>query len=99
MFSPVPNPDACRELYPLLIPNLVTANGDAKNDLWEMSNLLYHQPVSVRIYNRWGKTVFETESYQNTWPSLSFQSGTYFYRITSFGKEWKGWVEVIINDE
>jgi gliding motility-associated-like protein len=94
VFSPVPNPEACRELYPLFIPNLVTANHDDHNDRWEMGNILYHQPVSVRIYNRWGQTVFETDSYQNNWPATSLSSGTYFYRVSSFGKEWKGWMEV-----
>jgi gliding motility-associated-like protein len=92
VFSPVPNPEACRELYPLFIPNLVTANNDNLNDRWEMGNILYHQPVSVRIYNRWGQTVFETDSYQNNWPNTGLSSGTYFYRVTSFGKEWKGWM-------
>jgi len=94
VFSPVPNPESCRELYPLFIPNLVTANNDNHNDRWEMGNILYHQPVSVRIYNRWGQTVFETDSYQNNWPTTGLSSGTYFYRVTSFGKEWKGWMEV-----
>jgi len=94
VFSPIPNPEACRDLYPLFIPNLVTANNDKHNDHWEMGNILYHQPVSVRIYNRWGQTVFETDSYQNNWPSTSLSSGTYFYRVSSFGKEWKGWMEV-----
>lgn len=94
VFSPIPNPEACRDLYPLFIPNLVTANNDKHNDRWEMGNILYHQPVSVRIYNRWGQTVFETDSYQNNWPSTSLSSGTYFYRVSSFGKEWKGWMEV-----
>jgi gliding motility-associated-like protein len=94
VFSPVPNPEACRELYPLFIPNLVTDNHDNHNDRWEMGNILYHQPVSVRIYNRWGQTVFETDSYQNNWPATSLSSGTYFYRVSSFGKEWKGWMEV-----
>jgi len=87
------------QLYPLLIPNLVTANSDNKNDHWEMGNLYYHQPVSVHIYNRWGKTVFQTESYQNNWPSTNLPSGTYFYRITSFGEEFKGWVEVMMSDK
>jgi gliding motility-associated-like protein len=91
MLPPVPNPESCRELYPLFIPNLVTDN---HNDLWEMGNILYHQPVSVHIYNRWGQTVFETDSYQNNWPTTSLLSGTYFYRVTCFGKEWKGWMEV-----
>jgi gliding motility-associated-like protein len=92
VFSPVPNPESCRELYPLFIPNLVTANNDNHNDRWEMGNILYHQPVSVRIYNRWGQTVFETDSYQNNWPNTGLSSGTYFYRVSSFGKEWKGWM-------
>ncbi len=94
VFSPVPNPESCRELYPLFIPNLVTANNDNLNDSWEMGNILYHQPVSVRIYNRWGQIVFETDSYQNNWPNTSLLSGTYFFRVSSFGKEWKGWMEV-----
>lgn len=76
-------------LFPIWLPSTTTTSTTAGK--WA---ILYHQPVSVRIYNRWGQTVFETDSYQNNWPTTSLSSGTHFYRVSSFGKEWKGWMEV-----
>ncbi|MFZ5939979.1 MAG: gliding motility-associated C-terminal domain-containing protein, partial [Bacteroidota bacterium] len=56
----------------LTIPNAFTPNGDGFNDTWEIRNIELYPEASLRIFNRWGETVFYTESgYENNW------NGTY----------------------
>jgi gliding motility-associated-like protein len=76
-----------------MIPNLVTPNGDGKNDRWIISNL---KPGSkVRIVNRWGKEVYSSNDYKNDWEPKDLQPGSYFYNFTAPGeKTLTGWVDV-----
>ena len=49
----------------LEIFNLVTPNGDGLNDFFEIRGVENFPNTFVRIYNRWGVLVFETENYEN----------------------------------
>jgi gliding motility-associated-like protein len=86
---------ACQDQLPLQIPNVVTRNGDGKNDLLQLGNIDFHRPVKLSLFNRWGTTVFQTNDYQNNWPTEAIPAGTYFLVVESGGKVWKGMVEVV----
>lgn len=73
-------------------PNLITANGDGKNDLFEIPGT---QISNLTLYNRWGKEIFLASPYQNNWPSSNVGPGTYFYRLEAGGKSYSGWVMVV----
>lgn len=73
------------------IPNLITANGDQKNDLFE---ILGTQISNLTLYNRWGREIFSASPYQNNWPTSEVSPGTYFYRLEAGGKSFTGWVMV-----
>lgn len=80
----------------LYIPNLITPNGDGKNDEWIITNTegLY----DVSIFNRWGDRVYREESYTNDWTAENLSDGTYYYEIKEKeekGERYKGWVQVI----
>ncbi|MHC5202949.1 T9SS type B sorting domain-containing protein, partial [Myroides sp. LJL119] len=47
----------------VVIYNLVTPNGDGKNDYFEIENLYKFPENRVEIFNRWGVKVFETDGY------------------------------------
>jgi gliding motility-associated-like protein len=53
------------------ILNLFTPNNDGFNDLWEIPELASYGKCNVRIYNRWGKSVFSSPDYNNTWDGTS----------------------------
>jgi gliding motility-associated-like protein len=95
IFKPKTDLEICRSLYPLGIPNLITPNGDQHNELWELTNIFYYQPISLSIFNRWGKLIYETSDYRNNWPEQGLEAGTYFYRMFMTGKAQSGWVEVV----
>ncbi|MGG5508009.1 MULTISPECIES: gliding motility-associated C-terminal domain-containing protein [unclassified Myroides] len=47
----------------VVIYNLVTPNGDGKNDYFIIENIRKHPNNRVEIYNRWGVKVYETTGY------------------------------------
>ncbi|MDQ1087594.1 gliding motility-associated C-terminal domain-containing protein [Siphonobacter sp. SORGH_AS_1065] len=76
---------------PLDVPNVITPNGDGKNDRFVIGT----NGLKLDVYNRWGKAVFQQVSYQNDW-SPSLAAGTYYYLITfPDGKQCKSWVQIV----
>ena len=49
----------------VVIYNGVTPDGDGKNDYFIIDNIGYFPNNHVSIYNRWGRKVFETQSYNS----------------------------------
>ncbi|WP_340199308.1 gliding motility-associated C-terminal domain-containing protein, partial [Ascidiimonas sp. W6] len=56
----------------LTVYQLITPNGDGSNDVLVIGNIQNFPDNTVRIYNRWGVLVFETEGYN---PSNNFFDG------------------------
>ncbi|WP_242918142.1 LamG-like jellyroll fold domain-containing protein [Pontibacter liquoris] len=77
------------------IPNIITPNGDGKNDAFVLKGIEQHT-TRLEIFNRWGKSVFQSESYGNDWSAAGVPTGMYYYQFTSrsTGKVYKGWLEV-----
>ena len=78
-----------------MFPNLITLNGDGKNET--LTSLKFMpQNGNLSVFNRWGKRVFEKENYTGNWPDSDIESGTYFYyfEYESSGKKevLKDWV-------
>ena len=48
----------------LIFPNIITPNGDGKNDVFAIKNMNPLLPNLLSIYDRWGKKVFEKQNYQ-----------------------------------
>ncbi len=65
----------------LTIPNIITPNGDGKNDNFVITNLQYLPKNSLIVYNRWGKKVYEASPYLNDWNGKDFPNGTYYYLL------------------
>ncbi|MCF8218533.1 MAG: gliding motility-associated C-terminal domain-containing protein [Bacteroidales bacterium] len=71
-------------IYKLEIPNVITPNNDGYNDVFKIQAIEDDvlQNVSLVIYNRWGKKVFETSNYQNDWDADNLADGTYYYVLS-----------------
>ena len=78
----------------LFVPNVITANSDSKNDLFEIQYNGEKQPNLV-ICDRWGKTVFSSQSFSNKWSAEGNDPGVYYYLLTLGKENYKGWIQVI----
>ncbi|WP_068836866.1 gliding motility-associated C-terminal domain-containing protein [Pontibacter akesuensis] len=81
----------------LIIPNIITPNGDGKNDAFVINTLQQDTENLILIYNRWGKLVYQSKSYQNDWSAAGLPNGSYFYVLQHLktNRQYKGWVEVM----
>ncbi|MBW3467577.1 DUF11 domain-containing protein [Arthrospiribacter ruber] len=85
---------------PFFIPNIITPNGDNKNDRFEIKGLSKFTGNDIVIFNRYGDHVFQTENYDNNWDASGQVAGTYFYILNGTDRtgrkhEFKGWIQVI----
>ena len=85
------------------IHNVVTPNGDGKNDTWKVENIDMYPNNLVKIFDRAGKLVFEMKGYDNSWGGTYkggvLPEGTYYY-IIDFGKGIgvrKGFITIVGN--
>jgi gliding motility-associated-like protein len=68
----------------LFAPNIITPNGDGKNDSFKVINLeMLDYQWSLEIFNRWGKQVYYTTDYQNDWQGDKLSDGVYYYILRS----------------
>jgi gliding motility-associated-like protein len=85
----------------IVVPNIVTANGDHTNDEFYITNLKPNSKLVIQ--NRWGNVVFESDNYKNDWGGIDITGeklvdGVYFYQlITADGKMWQGNVHLLID--
>ncbi|RDV16480.1 hypothetical protein DXT99_04570 [Pontibacter diazotrophicus] len=79
-----------------IIPNVVTPNGDGKNDAFVVQGM-EENSLELQVFNRWGKPVYQNNRYDNSWSATAMPAGIYYYHLTSSRtqKVFKGWVEVI----
>jgi gliding motility-associated-like protein len=77
-------------------PNLITPNGDGKNDYF-IIEAPTSQTWQLRIYDRWGALVFESNDYMNNWGGLESQAGVYYYEMWNPERDerFTGYLEVL----
>lgn len=63
----------------VVIPNIITPNGDNMNDNFVITNLEFFPKNNLVVFNRWGKKIYEKTGYQNDWNGDGHSDGTYFF--------------------
>ena len=87
-------------IKPFFMPNVITPNGDGKNDAFVINGLGKFTSNELIIFNRWGAHVFQKKGYQNNWTGEGLVAGTYFYVLSVVDtsgatSEFKGWIQLI----
>jgi hypothetical protein len=83
------------DIAPFSIPNVFTPypTSPGFNDFFVIKNL---PPNSkLKIWDRWGLIVFDTDYYLNDWDAAELKSDTYYYVLTTTKKEYHGFIKVI----
>ena len=81
--------------------NILTPNGDGRNDKWVIRNLDSYPDNEVKVYDRTGRIVYQRKNYSNDWNGTMNGSplaeGTYYYILTISGgaKTAKGYITII----
>jgi hypothetical protein len=92
-----------------LPPNIFTPNNDGKNEffamlreneLGELEEILpldncLGEFVSITIFNRWGKQVYQAVSRDFRWHGDGVPAGVYYYYIKYTNKEYKGLITIM----
>lgn len=84
--------------------NIVTPDGNGKNDTWLIKNIQAYKENKVVIFDQWSQKIFEKEGYNNEWDGKNktgeiLPDATYYYILT-FGKSQKkysGYITLIRN--
>lgn len=68
------------------VQNVITPNGDGRNDVLDLTNLLQGDDCSISILDRWGREIFQQDSYISSWNGTTtageeLPDGTYYYII------------------
>lgn len=92
-----------KKIYFLKTTNVITPNGDGRNDTWEIHNLDKMENIELLISNRNGVTLFHSQSKNNLqWKGLHngrpLPTGTYWYVVkwldptTQQSHQQTGWI-------
>jgi len=81
------------------IPNTITPNNDGKNDYFALLNVPIENCSErferVSVYNRWGKSVFDSTDRAFRWYAPDYPAGVYYYTVV-FGKQtYKGMLTIM----
>jgi len=70
-------PEECE----MIIPNIMTPDGDGRNDTFEVTSIRRYPGSSVQVFNRWGNLIFEDLDYNGKWNGDGAADGTYYYIV------------------
>ncbi|WP_055445069.1 gliding motility-associated C-terminal domain-containing protein [Lacinutrix himadriensis] len=90
----------------IIVYNGISPNGDGKNDVFIIEGVELFRNT-LKIFNRWGRTVYDVENYKNDWNGITNKKvlvgnskklpvGTYFYvlNLPEENKEYAGWLYI-----
>ena len=82
---------------PIVTYNVITPNNDGLNDVLVIDNIGLYPGNEFTVFNRWGREVYRTTNYQNTWGGdANTAAGNYYFLLkTADGLSRKGWFEVV----
>lgn len=81
---------------PIVIPNIITPNGDPQNEFFTLKGLT-STDWHLSVFDRWGRQVYDQTRYDNRWNATGQAPGMYYYLLnnTGTGERYQGWVEVV----
>jgi gliding motility-associated-like protein len=91
-----------KEFLVLNLQNTITPNGDGVNDVLDYSDLRVKKNVSIEIFDRYGKTVFQNKGNNFIWDGKvggrPLSTGSYWYVLkwtdpdTNLLQQYSGWI-------
>jgi gliding motility-associated-like protein len=68
----------------IIVPNVFSPNGDSFNNFFVVASLLDYDGSTLRVFNRWGALIYESDDYKNNWSPSEDEvpDGVYYYILT-----------------
>jgi hypothetical protein len=91
-------------VFELFIPNVITPGQPVDNDVFTIrygkvegvTPRDYGFTVALSIFNRWGRTVYQTNDYQYDWSGEGLAAGVYYFEVSIDGHAvCKSWLQLI----
>ncbi|MGC1242650.1 MAG: PKD domain-containing protein [Chryseosolibacter sp.] len=91
-------------VFEMFIPNVITPGQPMHNDVFTIrygagegvTPAAYGFNVSLSIYNRWGRLVYQTDNYQFDWSGEGLAAGIYYYEVFIDGHATcKSWLHLV----
>lgn len=103
LLQPVLPSQFITEGFTVLATNILSPNGDGKNDTWVVKDIERYPDNEVTVFDRSGQVVFQTKNYKNNWTGhlsgTQLVEGTYYYiiKLNKGGKTGliKGYITVL----
>ena len=73
-------------LSSIIVPNIITANGDGMNDEFKVQATALRS-LNVQIFNRWGQLVGSISTPDGSWNGSRHNEGTYYYLLKAEGED------------
>jgi len=92
------NNDESKELS---ATNLISPNGDGKNDTWVIRNIEKYPNNIVRVFDRLGRLVYSASNYNNAWDGIYqgalLPEDTYYYiiELPNGGGQKRGYISIV----
>lgn len=88
--------------YTLEPSNIITPDGNGQNDYWIVEKAQYYNDVEVLVFDRWGRMVYQSKNYDNSWAGVSSSTGkalpdgAYYYviKVPAEREEYKGSITI-----
>jgi hypothetical protein len=78
----------------IIVPNLITPNGDGYNDKLEIIGAGKNGEMSIS--NRWGSNIYKGDPFFNEWEINNLSDGIYYYEYEySSCPAQRGWIEIL----
>jgi gliding motility-associated-like protein len=80
---------------PSTIPNVITPNGDGKNDSFKIDCAT--AGWELLVVSRWGNIIYENSDYNNEWDGRGCATGTYYYILKNkeLNVKYKGYIQLM----
>lgn len=77
------------ELTTVKVPNVIFSSAKGTN---EKFTIIAGERVDLKIFNRWGKVIFEMNNYDNSWDGSKQSTGVYYYEAKIGQAVCSGWL-------
>lgn len=92
--NPTPEPEDIKS--ELKVFQVITPNGDGKNDFLEIEHIDEYSNIGIRVHDGRNQEVFYADSYDNSWGFENYEDGIYYVSVFSTEIDSPFVVEVVV---